>query len=105
MNAGGLRADLPEGLIDRSHVVDAFPFLNANVTLMMPIMDGPSMIVAVLRMKPSARIIASSGLNANGRVTKAVDAGIKHFLPNPYTAETLLRTLRRVLDGDAVSDR
>lgn len=32
-NAGGLRADLPAGPIDRGHVLDAFPFLNASVTL------------------------------------------------------------------------
>lgn len=32
-NAGGLRADLPEGPIDRGHVLDAFPFLNDSVTL------------------------------------------------------------------------
>lgn len=31
-NAGGLRADLPEGEIDRGHVLDAFPFLNDLVT-------------------------------------------------------------------------
>lgn len=32
-NAGGLRADLPEGDLDRGHVLDAFPFLNDAVTL------------------------------------------------------------------------
>jgi 2',3'-cyclic-nucleotide 2'-phosphodiesterase (5'-nucleotidase family) len=32
-NAGGLRADLPEGPIDRARVLDAFPFLNTSVTL------------------------------------------------------------------------
>lgn len=32
-NAGGLRADLPEGLVDRGHVLDAFPFLNDTHTL------------------------------------------------------------------------
>lgn len=35
-NAGGLRADLPEGPIDRAHVLDAFPFLNDAVTLALP---------------------------------------------------------------------
>lgn len=32
-NAGGLRADLPEGPIDRGHVLDALPFLNDAVTV------------------------------------------------------------------------
>jgi 2',3'-cyclic-nucleotide 2'-phosphodiesterase (5'-nucleotidase family) len=27
-NSGGLRADLPEGPIDKGHILDAFPFLN-----------------------------------------------------------------------------
>lgn len=34
-NAGGLRADLPEGPLDRGHVLDSFPFLNDSVTLAM----------------------------------------------------------------------
>lgn len=32
-NAGGLRADIPEGPVDRGHMLDAFPFLNSSVTL------------------------------------------------------------------------
>lgn len=65
--------------------------------MMMPVMDGPALIEALQWMQPSVRIIASSGLNANGRVAKATDAGIKHFLPKPYTAEKLLQMLRKVL--------
>ena len=32
-NAGGLRADLPEGGLHRGHVLDALPFINSLVTL------------------------------------------------------------------------
>lgn len=32
-NAGGLRADLPQGGLNRGHVLDALPFLNTLVTL------------------------------------------------------------------------
>ncbi|MBX3175113.1 MAG: bifunctional metallophosphatase/5'-nucleotidase [Gemmatimonadaceae bacterium] len=35
-NAGGLRADIPEGVIDKGHVLDAFPFLNDSVTVDLP---------------------------------------------------------------------
>lgn len=34
-NAGGLRADLPQGPLDRGHVLDALPFLNDAVTVEM----------------------------------------------------------------------
>ena len=35
-NAGGLRADLPEGVLNAGHVIDAFPFHNHTVTLDLP---------------------------------------------------------------------
>lgn len=61
--------------------------------MMMPIMDGPAAIQVLIRINPDVRIIAASGLNANGMEAKAVNAGVKHFIPKPYTAETLLKTL------------
>ena len=65
--------------------------------MMMPVMDGPSLIVALKRIDPQVRIIAASGLNANGNVAKAANVGVKHFLPKPYSADTLLTTLRQVI--------
>jgi PAS domain S-box-containing protein len=65
--------------------------------MMMPVMDGPALIKALLKLNPEARIIAASGLNADGRAAKATSAGVKHFLPKPYTSETLLKALRQSL--------
>jgi CheY-like chemotaxis protein len=64
----------------------------------MPVMDGPSTILALKTIDPHVRIIGSSGLDANGHVAKAVGAGVKHFVPKPYTAEVILRTLQAVLN-------
>ena len=66
--------------------------------MMMPIMDGASTISALTRINPGVKIIAASGLNENGGVAKASGAGIKHFLLKPYTAGTLLKKIREVLD-------
>jgi PAS domain S-box-containing protein len=71
--------------------------------MMMPVMDGPATIRVLTKMDPSVRIIAASGLNANGSVTRVANSGVRHFLPKPYTAETLLRTVREVLDAPVVS--
>jgi CheY-like chemotaxis protein len=66
--------------------------------MMMPVMDGPAMIHALRRVNPEVKIIATSGLNANYGLTKLADMRIKHFLTKPYTADTLLKTLRVVLE-------
>ncbi len=65
----------------------------------MPVMDGPSMIVALKAIDPAVKVIASSGLAANASLTKATDAGVVDFIPKPYTADTMLATLERVLGG------
>lgn len=70
--------------------------------MMMPVMDGPALISAMQRINPRVRVIAASGLNANGNVARASATGVKHFLAKPYSAETLLALLRQVLDEEAV---
>jgi PAS domain S-box-containing protein len=64
----------------------------------MPIMDGAATIRALTKMNPKLKIIAASGLHANADMTKASGVGIKHFLTKPYTAETLLKAMRTILD-------
>jgi PAS domain S-box-containing protein len=65
--------------------------------VMMPIMDGAATIQVLRRMNPSVRIIGTSGLSAANPAAQAASLGIKHFLLKPYTAETLLKTLRQAL--------
>ena len=65
--------------------------------MMMPVMDGPATIEVLRRMNPAVRIIGASGLAADGQVARSVSLGVKHFLPKPFTAETLLKALKDVL--------
>jgi len=65
--------------------------------MMMPITDGPATIQVLMRINPDARTIAASGLNVNKMASKAANDGVKHFLPKPCTADTLLQTLNSVL--------
>lgn len=66
--------------------------------MMMPIMDGPATIIALKCIDPGLTIIGSSGLSSSGQVAKAHDAGVKFFVPKPYTSETLLRTVAEALE-------
>lgn len=66
--------------------------------MMMPIMDGPALIKALRRLAPEVTIVAASGLDANGHVARAAGNDVHHFIPKPYTAEHLLKTIREALD-------
>ena len=65
--------------------------------MVMPFMDGPATIRALLRMNPGVRIIAASGLGAGQRGGEGALEGVSVFLNKPYTAEKLLKTLAQVL--------
>jgi CheY-like chemotaxis protein len=67
----------------------------------MPIMDGPALVIALRERNPGVRIIGSSGLASDGGVTTAAGAWVHHYVPKPYTAEALLKTLEQVLGSVA----
>jgi PAS domain S-box-containing protein len=64
--------------------------------MMMPVMDGPTMISVLRKINRAVKIVGSSGLHANGHVADGI--GVKHFLPKPYSPETLLKVIRSILD-------
>jgi CheY-like chemotaxis protein len=63
----------------------------------MPVMDGSSTIVALRTMNPEVKIIGSSGLSTKGSVASDAGSHIRHFLPKPYTTETLLKAVAGAL--------
>lgn len=63
----------------------------------MPIMDGPTTIVALGTIDPEVCIIGASGQGSDADLAKAVGAGLKHFVPKPYTAESILTVIARAL--------
>jgi PAS domain S-box-containing protein len=66
--------------------------------MMMPIMDGASVIRALMKINPAVKIIAASGLTTNEGVPKDAGAHVNHILTKPYTAGTLLKAIRAILD-------
>lgn len=68
--------------------------------MMMPFMDGPATIRAMRRLDPKVKIIATSGLKAEDKIADAAQLGVRAFLPKPYTAEKLLKTVAAALKED-----
>jgi PAS domain S-box-containing protein len=67
--------------------------------MMMPEMDGLTAIRILRGMDPGVRIIAASGCAADGGGTKLASLGVTHFLPKPYTADSLLVALGGILNS------
>jgi CheY-like chemotaxis protein len=89
-------ADGAEGLARYAKHINEIAVVLTDMT--MPILDGPATIHALMRINPKIKIVAASGLDSVGNAAKATGAGVKHFLTKPYTARTLLKTLRAILD-------
>ena len=67
--------------------------------MMMPVMGGQATIQVLQRLNAAVKIIAASGLANDGSFARATAMGVKHFLPKPFTAHTILTALRAVLAG------
>lgn len=65
--------------------------------MLMPILDGPSTILALKALDPNVRIIATSGVASNSHVAQAARAGVKHFVQKPFAASELLMVLAQSL--------
>ena len=65
--------------------------------MMMPVMDGSALIAAILRIRPKAHIVAASGLEDNGVVTRLAHRRMNHFLAKPFSAGALVRIIASAL--------
>jgi two-component system, cell cycle sensor histidine kinase and response regulator CckA len=70
------------------------------IDVMMPLMDGITAISALqqFNFRHQLKIIASSGVVASNSLL--IMTGVKAFLPKPFTTESLLTTVSRVLLED-----
>jgi PAS domain S-box-containing protein len=69
----------------------------AIIDMMMPNMDGQTTICTLQKMNPLLRIIAVSGLARNEQLNVDKTSNLTAFLPKPYTAQELLKTLHSVI--------
>ncbi len=65
--------------------------------MMMPVMGGQATIQVLQRLNPAVKVIAASGLANDGSAARSAAMGVKHFLPKPFTAQTILTALDQVL--------
>jgi CheY-like chemotaxis protein len=73
--------------------------INAVMTdIMMPRMDGVTLVEKLRKIRPEMKVIATTGLASDPLVTAAGELGLNALLQKPFTVPTLLKTVRNVLD-------
>ena len=65
--------------------------------MVMPVMDGPTLIRLLKILNPKVRIIANSGFATSEQYTELGKYELTHFLNKPYPSSTLLRAVREAL--------
>lgn len=70
--------------------------------MMMPLMDGAEVILALRKINPGVKVICVSGLGSEASLAKAQYLEVKAVLKKPYSIETLLGTLRSVLNRPGI---
>lgn len=68
--------------------------------LTMPGMDGGEVLAALRRWRPGVPVLLSSGYAAPERVRAALDLGAGGFLPKPYSAADLVRSVGTLISGE-----
>ena len=66
----------------------------------MPGMGGHKFLLELLKIKPDAKVLISSGYSIDGQIRKTLEAGALGSLCKPYQVNDLLNTVRHVLDGN-----
>jgi PAS domain S-box-containing protein len=67
------------------------------VDMMMPVMDGPTLIAALLRMDANVGIVGVTGRTTAAITTQLARMGVTQILNKPYDANLLLRTVAAML--------
>ncbi len=70
--------------------------------VVMPQMSGREVAEAVAAIEPNIKILYMSGYTDDAVLRHGIVTDAVNFIQKPYTCETLVSTVRRLLDGDLV---
>jgi DNA-binding NtrC family response regulator len=68
--------------------------------MMMPVMDGPTLIMALQNVDPHVKVIGISGLGSEAVLSKAGKLRVHTFLKKPYASASLMGSLREVINEE-----
>ncbi len=67
------------------------------IDIMLPSLDGLTAIRTLKKINPQVKVVASSGLMSDRKLSAVTETGVNTFLSKPYTVKELLLSLQKVL--------
>ena len=89
---------------DGVEVVEKFTELTPDLVMMdivMPKRSGIDAVKAIMEIAPQANVVMCSALGQETLVMEAIQAGAKDFIVKPFKPESVLTTLRKVLEKES----
>jgi two-component system, cell cycle sensor histidine kinase and response regulator CckA len=71
--------------------------------VVMPELGGGELVERLLTRRPNVKVLYISGYTNDEVVRRGVSRTDAHFLQKPFTAQELMRKVRKVLDGEAAA--
>ena len=88
---------------DGVEAVDQFKKLQPEVVTMdivMPRRSGIDAVRGIVELDPTARVVMCSALGQETLVTEALQAGAKDFIVKPFKPDSVIATLKKVLEKE-----
>ncbi len=88
---------------DGDEVVEEFKRLQPEIVTMdivMPKRSGIDALRAIRKVDPGARVVMCSALGQETLVMEALQAGARDFIVKPFKPDSVLATLRKVMEKD-----
>ncbi len=88
---------------DGVEAVEEFKRLQPDVVTMdivMPRRSGIDAVRGILELDPGARVVMCSALGQETLVQEAMEAGAQDFIVKPFKPDSVLETLRKVIEKD-----
>jgi two-component system chemotaxis response regulator CheY len=89
---------------DGVEVVEQFKELHPDLVMMdivMPKRSGIDAVKGIVTMDPTARVVMCSALGQETLVMEAIQAGAKDFIVKPFKPESVVETLKKVLEKES----
>ena len=88
---------------DGIDAIDKFRSLHPDVVTMdivMPRKSGIDAVRGIIDLDPSACIVMCSALGQESLVSEALEAGAKDFIVKPFKPDSVIETLKKVLEKE-----